>query len=252
MIICLAFTLISTLISIGFKDIYVNKFEQNDVSKKIKDYKCDFKISIKNIMNSKRLRALLIFLGLFNVLLNIMSTYKGNILTNLAVNPETFSIINAVLTLISGFASAFQDKIHKKFRNKTFTVLSISYTLSIILIGFILLSGKNNILPIILVLLAVRSITMSNYYILSERYSKNFTTPKTRARVSFAIEFTTNIIESVGLFLSGLMLDGVGITYATLIIGLIFMFLFVIVLDYMKTRVGLKPEQYDKKDIELE
>ena len=252
MIICLAFTLISTLISIGFKDIYVNKFEQNDVSKKIKDYKCDFKISIKNIMNSKRLRALLIFLGLFNVLLNIMSTYKGNILTNLAVNPETFSIINAVLTLISGFASAFQDKIHKKFRNKTFTVLSISYTLSIILIGFILLSGKNNILPIILVLLAVRSITMSNYYILSERYSKNFTTPKTRSRVSFAIEFTTNIIESVGLFLSGLMLDGVGITYATLIIGLIFMFLFVIVLDYMKTRVGLKPEQYDKKDIELE
>lgn len=252
MIICLAFTLISTLISIGFKDIYVNKFEQNDVSKKIKDYKCDFKISIKNIMNSKRLRALLIFLGLFNVLLNIMSTYKGNILTNLAVNPETFSIINAVLTLISGFASAFQDKIHKKFRNKTFTVLSISYTLSIILIGFILLSGKNNILPIILVLLAVRSITMSNYYILSERYSKNFTTPKTRARVSFAIEFTTNIIESIGLFLSGLMLDGVGITYATLIIGLIFMFLFVIVLDYMKTRVGLKPEQYDKKDIELE
>ena len=252
MIICLAFTLISTLISIGFKDIYVNKFEQNDVSKKIKDYKCDFKISIKNIMNSKRLRALLIFLGLFNVLLNIMSTYKGNILTNLAVNPETFSIINAVLTLISGFASAFQDKIHKKFRNKTFTVLSISYTLSIILIGFILLSGRNNILPIILVLLAVRSITMSNYYILSERYSKNFTTPKTRARVSFAIEFTTNIIESIGLFLSGLMLDGVGITYATLIIGLIFMFLFVIVLDYMKTRVGLKPEQYDKKDIELE
>ena len=27
---------------------------------------------------------------------------------------------------------------------------------------------------------------------------------------------------------------------------------FVLVLDYMKTRVGLKPEQYDKKDIELE
>ena len=191
-------------------------------------------------------------MGLFNVLLNIMSTYKGNILTDLAVNPETFSIINAALTLISGFASTFQDKIHKKFRNKTFTVLSISYTLSIILIGFILLSGGNNILPIILVLFAVRSITMSNYYILSERYSKNFTTPKTRARVSFAIEFTTNIIESIGLFLSGVLLDGVGVTYATLITGLVFMFLFVLVLDYMKTRVGLKPEQYDKKDIELE
>lgn len=83
MLICLAFTLISTLIATGFKDIYVNKFEQNDVSNKIKDYKSDFKISIKNIMNSNRLRALLIFMGLFNVLLNIMRTYRDNIFTDL-------------------------------------------------------------------------------------------------------------------------------------------------------------------------
>lgn len=40
---------------------------------------------------------------------------------------------------------------------------------------------------------------MSNYYILSERYYKNFTTPKTRARVSFTTEFLTNIIEAISL-----------------------------------------------------
>ena len=40
---------------------------------------------------------------------------------------------------------------------------------------------------------------MSNYYILSERYSKNFNIPKTRARVSFATEFLTNIIEAISL-----------------------------------------------------
>ena len=93
---------------------------------------------------------------------------------------------------------------------------------------------------------------MSNYFILSERYSKNFSTPKTRSRISFATEFTTNIIESIALFLAGVLLDGVSIASATLIIGLVFLLLFTLVLDYMKTRVGLKPEKYSKNDIELE
>lgn len=71
-------------------------------------------------------------------------------------------------------------------------------------------------------------------YVLAERYSKNFSTPKTRSRISFATEFTTNI------------------RFATIFIGLAFLALFVLGLNYMRTRVGLKPEEYDKKDIELE
>lgn len=252
MICCLIVTIIATIIALNFKDIYTNKLEQNEISKKIKEYKSDFKISIKNIIKSKRLRALLIFMGLFNALISIMSTYKGNILVELQIGPETFSIINAVLTLISGIASTFQDRIHKRFRNKTFTVLSLSFVLSVVLIGLILFGNVNYVLPVILVLLSVRNITMSNYYVLSERYSKNFSTPKTRSRISFATEFTTNIIESISLFLAGILLDGVSIASATLIVGLVFLLLFTLVLDYMKTRVGLNPENYSKNDIELE
>lgn len=252
MICCLIVTIIATIIALNFKDIYTNKLEQNEISKKIKEYKSDFKISIKNIIKSKRLRALLIFMGLFNALISIMSTYKGNILVELQIGPETFSIINAVLTLISGIASTFQDRIHKRFRNKTFTVLSLSFVLSVVLIGLILFGNVNYMLPVILVLLSVRNITMSNYYVLSERYSKNFSTPKTRSRISFATEFTTNIIESISLFLAGILLDGVSIASATLIVGLVFLLLFTLVLDYMKTRVGLNPENYSKNDIELE
>ena len=252
MVICLIFTIISTITATRFKDIYVNKLEQNEISNKIKEYRQDFKISIKNIINSKRLRALLIFMGLFNACLTIMSTFNGNILTELEVPPETFSIINAVLTFISGISVVFQDKIHKKFRNKTFTVLSLLLSISIIIIGILLISNTNNILPIILILFAVRSIVMANYYVLSERYLKNFTTPKTRARISFSAEFSTNIIESVLLFLTGILLDGTNIRFATLFIGLLIFVLFVLALDYMRTRVGLKPQEYDKKDIELE
>ena len=252
MIICLVFTLISTIISTKFKDIYVNQLEQNYLSHKINEYKNDFKVSIKNIVTSQRLRALLLFMGLFNGLLSIMSTYSGNILTELSVKPESFSIINAVLTLIAGIATAFQDKIHQKFKNRTFTFLSLTFSISIILIGGILYSRANNILPIILVLFAIRNITMSNYYVLSERYSKNFSTPKTRTRISFAVEFSTNMIEAILLFLAGVLLDGTNITFATLFIGLLSFILFIFILNYMKTRVGLKPGEYKKTDIQLE
>lgn len=252
MVICLIFTIISTVIATRFKDIYVNKLEQNEISNKIKEYKQDLKVSIKNIVTSKRLRALLIFMGLFNAIITITTTYKGNMLTELDVKPETFSIINAVLTFISGIAATFQNKIHEKFRNKSLTVLSISYILSFIAMGLLLYLQTNNVLPLILILLAFIKIPMANYYILSERYSKNFSTPKTRLRISFAIEFSTNIIEAISLFLAGTLLDSTNIMFATLFVGLVFLILFVLVLDYMKTRVGLKPEEYDKKDIELE
>jgi len=38
--------------------------------------------------------------------------------------------------------------------------------------------------------------------------------------------------------------------YVFVIIGAISAILFVFVLSYMKSRIGLKPEEYDKKDIE--
>ena len=252
MIICLAFTIIATIISTRFKDIYENKLEENEISNKIKEYKKDFKISIKNIITSKRLRALLIFMGIFNALITITGTYKGSTLTELQVKPETFSMINAIFTFIAGIATTFQDKIHKKFRNRSFTFLAMIFITSIILIGILLYTNILNILPIILILLAIRSITMSNYYVLSERYAKNFSTPKTRTRISFATEFTTNIIEAIMVFFAGVLLDGTNIRFATLFIGLIFLIIFILILDYMRTRVGLKPEEYDKKDIELE
>lgn len=252
MIICLIFTIIATILATRFEDIYINKLEGHEITNRLKEYKKDFKGSIKNIISSKRLRALLIFMGIFNALISIIGTYKGNILIELQVNPETFSIINAVLTFISGIASAFQDKIHKKFKNKSFAVLAMTFVTSIIIIGIILNIQSKYILPIVLILLSIRYITMANYYVLAERYSKNFSTPKTRSRISFAVELSTNIIEGISLYLAGILLDGTNITFATLFIGLTFLMLFVLSLDYMRTRIGLKPEEYDKKDIELE
>ena len=60
------------------------------------------------------------------------------------------------------------------------------------------------------------------------------------------------MIEAISLFLAGVLFDNVNINYSTLIIGLVFTMLLVWALDYMKKSGGLKQEEYDKKDIELE
>lgn len=253
MLLCLGLTLIATLISLGFKDIYKNDMKaKNNIEESIKEYKEDFKYSIKAIIKSKRLRALIIFLSVFNAINNIMETYRGNILTKLNVSPENFSIIIASITLIAGFATIYQNKFHKKYRNKSLGILAIAYVMSMIAIGCLVLTNKNEVLPLVLILLCVRNIAMSLYYILAERYLKNFSTPKTRGRISFASETVTNIIESACMFGAGIILDITNIGIATLWTGLLFLAVFVVLLDYMRTRVGLKPNQYEEQDIDLE
>ena len=253
MFMCLGLTLIATIISFGFKDIYKNDLQsKNNIKESIKEYKEDFKYSIKAIIKSRRLRALIIFLSVFNAVINIMGTYRGNILTELNVKPESFSIIVASITLIAGLTTIYQDKFHKKYRNKSLGILAISYVMSMIIMGMLVLTKSEAVLPLVLILLCVRNITMSIYYILSERYLKNFSTPKTRGRISFASETITNVIESICMFGAGIVLDITSIGIATLWVGLLFLAVFVVLLDYMRTRVGLRPNQYKESDIDLE
>ena len=51
------------------------------------------------------------------------------------------------------------------------------------------------------------------------------------------------------LFLASKMLDVVDIGIAYIVFGVLFMMLILIILEYMSTRLGLKPEQYEEKDI---
>ena len=171
MIMCLILTMIATAISFGFKDIYKNNLQsRSNIKESFKEYKEDFKYSIKAIIKSKRLRALIIFLSVFNAIINIMNTYRGNILTELEVKPESFSIIIASITVIAGLTTIYQNKFHKKYRNKSLGILAISYVLSMIAMGALVLTKSKTVLPLVLILLCIRNVTMSLYYILSERY----------------------------------------------------------------------------------
>lgn len=253
--ICLGFIIISTIISCGFQDIYQTERNGISLKEKVKDYEEDLKGSLKAIGKSKRLRSLIAFGAVFLSLITIEDTYRESLLTTIGVEPQTFSIIFAILILVGGISVGLQEKLHKKYRNRTLKVISFTYVSSMLGIGLLLLVTQQNsvykIVPVILLLYAVQYVIHSNFYLLEDRYLKNFSNPKNRGRISFSYEVITNIVIAIFSFAGGLLLDWVEISYAFLLTGLAFLAILIVVLDYMRKHFGLAPEEYTKEDIEF-
>lgn len=250
--ICLAFIIISTILSFKFEDIYTNNFKKASMKEMWKDYKEDMKGSVKSIIQSKRLRAMILFFAVFEGILYIAGTYRGSLLTQIGVTEESFSMIVAILTLVGGLSVAMQEKLQKKFKNRTLSFLGFSFIISMIIIGMVTINTTNiSIIPIILLMYVIQYISRSNYYILQEKYAKNFTTPKNRSRISCTIDTVTNLTIAVVSFVAGMLLDTIPISYAFLLSGLAFLAILIVTLEYMKKRVGLKPEEYSVEDINI-
>ena len=92
----------------------------------------------------------------------------------------------------------------------------------------------------------------SIWYILETKYLKNFTKEESRNKITFAYEFIGGIAASIFSILGGLLLKIINVENAFLIIGLLFFVAMIFVLNYMRIRFGLKPEEYSKEDIEFE
>ena len=252
--ISLFFMIISVIISMKFKDIYKSIQSENkeSLTKFIKGYSKDIVNSFKFIKRSNRMRSYIIFAAVFYGLIKIMSTYKNDLLIDVGVTEEQFSMIYAVLSMIAAISVTYSRKIQRYFKNKTLTFLSLSYIISIIFIGVIALSITNNIaLPFVLIFYTVTRICDSQWYVTQYTYLKNFTTEKSRNKISFTYELITGIVASIMSLIGAVILDFVNIKYAVILIGLLFLAIMIVILDYMRTRIGLKPKQYTKKDLEL-
>lgn len=252
--ISLFFLIVSTVLSFKFKDIYTAKDtkKEESFSKFIKGYSTDIVNSFKFIKKSNRMRSYLIFAAVFYGLIKIMSTYKSDLLMNIGVTEEQFSMIYAVLSLIAAVSVSYSKKVQRQFKNKTLTVLSLSNIISIICIGVIAINITNNIaLPLILIFYTIIKITDSQWWVTEYTYLKNFTTPESRNKITFTYELITGIGASIISMIGAVMLDYIYIKYAMLLIGLLFLGIMIVILDYMRSRFGLKPKQYTKDDLEF-
>lgn len=255
MVICLIFSIISTLLSFKFKDVYKvnNKNENIGLLKTLKEYRKDLETSFKFILKSKRMKAFILFQLVFYSLIEIIDTYNSDLLVSIGIPEEQFSIIFAILTFIGGISLTFKSQIERKFKNRTLSFLSLSYITACIIIGAVSIKFQNKaVIPTILLMYTIQRIATSTWYILETKYLNNFTTENMRNKITFTYEFIGGIGASTFSVLGGLLLEVVDVQKAFLIVGLFALACMTVVLDYMKKRFGLKPEEYKKEDLEFE
>lgn len=119
MLICLGFIIISTILSFGFEDVYkVKKDKKTNIglSNILKEYGNDLKSSFKFILKSKRMKAFILFQIVFYSVIEIVDTYNSDLLINIGIPEEQFSMIFAVLTLIGGISLSLKRPIEKSLR----------------------------------------------------------------------------------------------------------------------------------------
>ena len=161
-------------------------------------------------------------------------------------------MIFAILTLIGGISLSLKKPIEKKFKNRTLTFISLMYIGACIIIGVVSsLYVGSSIIPVILIMYAIQRVTTSIWYILESKYLKNFTNENMRNKITFTYEFIGGIAASTFSILGGLLLNVINVQNAFLIVGLLALAAMIVTLDYMRTRFGLKPEEYKKEDIEF-
>lgn len=251
MAICFIFLLISTIISFCFKDIYDVRADRKETLKKtFSEYASNLRTTIKFIFKSNRMRAFVLFKVVFYSLIYIIDTYGSELLVDIGIPEEQFSIIFAVLTLMGGISISQRKKIEKKFKNRTLSVISLVYVSAILVIGVVANTLEAKLaIPIILAMFVLQKIGTSMWYLLEEKYLKNFTKEEDRSKITFTYRFIGALIAGLSSVVASSLLDILSIENAYIIIGLVGLFFIVLVLDYMRPRFGLKPEEYKKEDL---
>lgn len=251
MTICVIIILISALIANRFKEIKVNKEENTEIRKNFKVQFRNLRLAFSFIFNSGRLKSLMLYSGLMYGMIMVIGTYEMGLLDEIGVSATGTGIIYAIMQLIAGMSSKKHNKFHEKYRNKTLTIIAISYTLACLIAGIIATTSIPNfiIVGIIIITYCIRYINTGFYYVLIKKYITNFTNMEVADKVYSAHGLVTGIGNAVICALGAVIVSHNTIMNSMIIFGIAFLIIMIIVSKYMSTRVGLNPKDYRRKDI---
>ena len=250
MLLCLVATAVSTYLSAKFKDIDAKqKINKDMVYKESKDLFNSFKLFGK----SPRLKNLIFFGALISSILLSLTMLRSSIMEEIGIPSQYFGIIFAILGLISGIAAKNENRFHKKYRNKALAHLAIPIVFSCVILGIICNANMGyevNVATVLIVFL-VQYIARGPFYPLIKQYMNNFTTVSLRTKISSSFNLLENILRFLITFLASNLLRVTNTATTFTILGCILTIIVVLMLDNMRKKVGLKPEQYSKRDIEI-
>lgn len=191
---------------------------------------------------------------MFNALL--MGTITGivnlrsSMLNEIQVPEQYFGVIFAILQFVAALSTRNTERIQENFKNRTLAFLGIPVVISCIVVGFI---GQDQLskssLILIVALFAIQYAIKGPYIGLITRYLNNFTNRNIRPKISALRYLTANLATAIiSLICSGLL--SITTTANTfIIIGCLTTIGVILLLDYMKDKVGLQPEEYSEEDI---
>ena len=225
---------------------------KNNKTKTIKQNLNEIKIGFKFIFKSKRLKALLTMIGFLWGIIALLSTYEVTLLENINISATYIGVILFFTQIIRGYASKKTNKFNEKFKNKSLTIIALSMTICMIVAGIISLAKIPFLLQISIIIFSyiIRTSVRGIYMVVKKRYMNNFSDNKILTKIYSANSIIENIFRMIICLIGSITLNYMNIKYAMIFIGIIFTFITIIISSYSKTRLGLKPEEYKKEDIE--
>ena len=248
-VLCALSMLTATILSFKFDESQISKINSNELTGKA--YFEDMKRGFKFIFKSERLKALLVFACIFAGIAAVAKNFSKAFLTDINISSVTFGIITSLLSIISAIGSTYQDKFQNKRKKKTLSYLSLIYIGVFLFVGIPHLIGFNKeiLLTIGFIVFALQYFFNGSYRVIMKKYLNNFTTSAIRPKIMSVYYLCEMLGTFILLFLASKFLEISSIGIAYIIFGVMFLLIILLILDYMKPRLGLKPEQYNEKDI---
>lgn len=250
MTICVIILLISALLATGFTEL-IPVQKQENIKKYYKTYFRDLKLAFSFIFNSSRLKALMLFSGVMYGIIMVMNTYEMGLLDEMGLSASITGIIYAIMQIVAGISSKHHEKIHQKYKNKTLSIVGVLYTLACLMAGIIAVTGLPYwlIIGIIVATYAVRYLSTGFYYVLIKKYITNFTNGEVANKVYSAHSFVIGLGNLIICAFGAIISSNFSVKHSMIIFGIVFFTIMILILNYMRTRVGLDPNSYRKKDI---
>ena len=244
-------TLLVTIISTGF----INPQNENK-KHKIQEFNQlkDLKDSFKFILKSERLKALILFSAISGGVISLMATYEVSLLEDFNMPAKYLCMIFAILGIISGIAAKRQESFHERYKNKSLSALLGVIGGTVLGAGICGIIAKQYSVFILFVVVTymIRYSYQSMYYPLTERYLRNFSNEKIDTKIFTARNFLKSVLSAVIGIIGSFLLERINISYCMLIIGVSTIILTILMSQYMKTRVGLKPQEYSKEELQFD
>lgn len=214
----------------------------------------DLKSSFKFILKSERIKSLILMSTLMTGILNILATYEISLVEDLKMSPTYMGILFAFLGAIATLGTREQNNFHKTFKNKTLTVLGLTVVGTCILSGISGIIAKEYKIAIILIIIAylIKHTCEGAYYALIEKYLSNFTNKDIDTKIYTANNYVRSISSALIGIMAAFLLERMETAYCMIIVGIFFAILMILTSKYMKTRVGLKPEEYPKEEVKYD